>query len=109
MKRWQFFVVLTLSSLCLVLALTVTWLSQASVRAQLELQRQQDEINRGNLSQQVGGNILREMAAISVTNSNMKDLLARNGYNVAINPAASNAARSNPRAPASSPKPGAKN
>jgi hypothetical protein len=49
-------------------------------------QAQQQEIEAGNqISQQIGPNLLRDMAAASVKNEKMKALLAKHGYNVQVN------------------------
>jgi len=52
-------------------------------KQQLELQKQQEQINTGNqISQQVGPNLLRDMAVVSLKNDKMKALLGKHGYNV---------------------------
>ncbi len=45
-----------------------------------QLQQQQLEISRGNLSQQVGTNLVREIASKASTDPALKDLLTRNGF-----------------------------
>jgi hypothetical protein len=57
-------------------------------KQQGELQKQQEQINTGNtISQQVGPNLLRDMAISSVKNEKMKALLSKHGYNVSMPPA----------------------
>lgn len=58
---------------------------QKAIQVQQQmLQAQQEEINAGNqISQQIGPNLLRDMAASSVKNVKMKELLAKHGYNIA--------------------------
>ena len=58
---------------------------QKAIQVQQQmLQDQQREIDAGNqISQQIGPNLLRDMAAASVKNEKMKALLAKHGYNVA--------------------------
>lgn len=52
-------------------------------KQQLELQKQQEQISTGNqISQQVGPNLLRDMAVVSLKNDKMKALLGKHGYNV---------------------------
>ncbi len=52
---------------------------------QQALQGQQQEIEAGNqISQQIGPNLLRDMAAASVKNEKMKALLSKHGYNVQV-------------------------
>jgi hypothetical protein len=59
-------------------------------KQQAEIQKQQEQINTGNqISQQVGPNLLRDMAVSSVKNDKMKALLNKHGYNVNVQPNAS--------------------
>jgi len=46
-------------------------------------------INKGSLSQQIGTNLLREMAAVAQTDEKMRQLLKDNGFNLSAAPAAS--------------------
>ena len=57
---------------------------QKEVQAvQADLQKQQEQINIANqISQQLGPNLLRDMAVVSLENNNMKELLKKHGYNV---------------------------
>ena len=57
---------------------------QKEVQAiQSDLQKQQEQINIANqISQQLGPNLLREMAVSSLKNDKMKALLNKHGYNV---------------------------
>jgi hypothetical protein len=67
-------------------------------KQQQELQKQQEQINTGNsISKDVGPNLLRDMAIVSIKDEKMKMLLAKHGYNVATPTPG----------PASSPAPGA--
>lgn len=72
---------------------------------QLELQKQQEQINTGNqISQQVGPNLLRDMAVVSLKNEKMKALLGKHGYNVQqATPAPGAAAPGGAAAPAPAP------
>jgi hypothetical protein len=111
-----FLVSLASSGLCLVLSIIIFAVgnSNQSIQAevqkqQLELQKQQEQINTGNqISQQVGPNLLRDMATSSVKNEKMKALLAKHGYNVTYqapaSPAPDAAAPAAPRA--TTPAPG---
>jgi hypothetical protein len=49
---------------------------------QAEVQAQQVIINKGALSQQIGANLLREMAAVAPTDEKMRKLLQNSGYNL---------------------------
>lgn len=104
MNRWQFRLACLVSATCLVLALAVVWIGRSGNQLQAQLQAQQDEINRGVMSERVGGNILRDMATAAVGNARMRDLLARNGYSLTSGSAPQNnvPARA-PAAPARKP------
>lgn len=52
---------------------------------QTQLQAQQEEINKGATSQQIGVNLLKEIAAASVKDENLKDVLTKSGYTVTVN------------------------
>ena len=47
------------------------------------------DINKGSLSQQIGTNLLREMATVAQTDEKMQTLLQENGFNLTANPTAS--------------------
>jgi flagellar basal body-associated protein FliL len=53
---------------------------------QAALSQQQEEINKGNLSQQIGVNLVRAAAEISTRNEKIKELLGRHGFTVTVNP-----------------------
>ena len=87
-----FYISTAASALCLVLSLVVFAVGRSShgiqqdIKKQQALQAQQQEIEAGNqISQQIGPNLLRDMAAASVKNEKMKALLAKHGYNVQVN------------------------
>lgn len=105
MKPTQFYVVVSLAAISLLLAITLVALGGANQRLQTELQKQQEEINRGSASQQVGTNLLRDMASISVKNDKMKEVLARNGYTVNVNPSPAPDSSAPATSPATSPAP----
>ncbi len=97
MKPAQFYSATALSAICLLLSITVIVMGKGSQTAQLHLQQRQSEIqvelqqrqlevNKGTMSNQVGTSILQDMAASSVNNPRMKEVLAKNGYNVTVNP-----------------------
>ena len=66
--------------------------TRANQKLQAELQTQQIEINKGTVSQQVGGNLLRDIANAATQNEKLRDLLKRNGFTLTENPAPSPAA-----------------
>jgi len=94
-----YYISIAASALCLILSIMVLAVGnsnqglQDEVQKQQEalqakqqaLQTQQEEINAGNqISQQIGPNLLRDMAASSVKNEKMKALLSKHGYNVQV-------------------------
>ena len=85
MKAWQFQASLVLAVLCLILSIGVIKTGKTSQSLQIELQRQQNEINSGLLSQrgqQLGNSILQDMVAAAARNEKMHKLLGENGYNI---------------------------
>lgn len=104
MKLSEFLITLALASVCLVLSIAVIWTGQSAIslnasvqtritEIQTKAQQLQLEINRGAQSQQIGTNILKDIAATAVNpatgatrNEKLKDLLTRNGINVQFNP-----------------------
>jgi hypothetical protein len=88
MYKWQYFVSLALSAVALLLTITLIVTGKTNQDIQQELQKQQTEINKGQVSQQIGTALLRDMAVASVNNSKIKDLLAKHGFTVNQNPKA---------------------
>lgn len=80
MKGWQFWTTVGLSALCLVGTGTLMVLGRANQALQVEVARQQDVINKGGLSQQLGNSLLRDVAAAAQKNQNMRNILVKNGY-----------------------------
>ncbi|MDQ3117686.1 MAG: hypothetical protein M3Q86_13940 [Verrucomicrobiota bacterium] len=89
MKRWQFTFLLTLGIVCLGLSLVTIVFARENRKLQEGLQAQQAIINKGNLSQQIGTNLVREMAAVAQNNEKMRTLLQENGFSFTATPAAS--------------------
>lgn len=87
-----FYISVVASALCLILSIVVFAVGSSNQTLQGEVQKQQQalqaqqaEIEAGNqISQQIGPNLLRDMAASSVKNEKMKALLAKHGYNVQV-------------------------
>ena len=67
---------------CVCLTLVSIVFARQNQKLQAEVQAQQVLINKGALSQQIGGNLVREMAAAAQTDDKMKELLRANGYNL---------------------------
>ena len=92
MRSSQFVISTALAAICFVLSVWIIFkgsanekLQQELTKQQQQLQSQQEQINAGNvISQQIGPNILRDMAMVSVEDKEMKDLLAKHGYTVNV-------------------------
>ena len=82
MNRWQYFTSLGLGVICLFSAIYLVVLGRMNQALQAEVQQQQASINRGSMSQQVGQNVLKDLAELSVNDSEIKDLLAKHGFTV---------------------------
>ncbi len=89
MKRWQFTLLLAIGIVCICLSLVTIVFARQNRQLQEAVQAQQAIINKGALSQQIGTNLLREMAAVAQTDDKMRQLLKDNGYNLNAAPAAS--------------------
>lgn len=99
MKAWQYLVTVVLGAACLILALLVIKTGKSTQGLQIELQRQQNEINSGLLSQrgqQLGNSILQDMVTVAAGNARVHKLLGENGYNIQFQQA-SNAPTATPR------------
>lgn len=116
MKQTQFYIAVALSAVCLLLAVVLIALGQSSQSAQLDLQKRQNEVqielqqrqaevNKGEVSQRVGTAILQDMASVALKNSKIKDVLAKNGYNVTAAPSPSTTSTGNNAGSAISPRP----
>ena len=92
MRSSHFYISTALAAICLLLSIWIIFAGSSNQKLQTELskqqqqlQAQQEQINAGNvISQQVGPNILRDMAMVSVEDQAMKDLLAKHGYTVNV-------------------------
>ncbi|MBA3651579.1 MAG: hypothetical protein H0W66_08905 [Chthoniobacterales bacterium] len=82
MKRWQFSVLLSLGIVCVCLSLVTIVFARENRKLQESVQAQQAIINKGTLSQQIGTNLLREMAAVAQNNEKMRTLLQENGFSL---------------------------
>lgn len=85
MKTPQYYTVLSLAVLALALTITLIVLGQGIQATQAKLQAQQEDINRGSMSQQVGTNLLKDVAAGSQKSAKLKDVLTKSGYTVTVN------------------------
>lgn len=89
MKRWQFTLLMVVAVACVCLTLVSVVFARQNQQLQAAVQAQQTLINKGALSQQIGGNLLREMGAVAQSDEKMKQLLQDNGYNLSSQPSAS--------------------
>lgn len=93
MKQQQFRIITGLAGLALLLALWVIFksISNRSLEKsynealQAEVQKQAPQVQKGPASEKIGGEIIKDMAAVALQNPAMKDVLAKHGYTV--NPA----------------------
>jgi hypothetical protein len=96
MKPWQYFITIALGVLCVGLSVAAVFSGKQNQKLQGELQLQQATINKGSLSQQVGTNLLRDIAQVGTTNERVKELLTQNGYTLTANPSPSPAPSATP-------------
>ena len=89
MNRWQFLTTSGLGLICVCLSIAVIISGKSNQNLQSDLQAQQIEINKGNMSQQIGTNVIRDIAAAATKNLKLRDLLSRNGFTLTENPAPS--------------------
>jgi hypothetical protein len=89
MKRWQFCTVVAIGVLCLVGTGLLMTLGRANQALQVELMKQQEVLNKGELSQRVGNSLLRDMAGAATKNPNIRNILVMQGY---VNEGGANAA-----------------
>lgn len=87
MRKWQSYSLLLMSVAGLAGMVGLILLSRATQNVQLTLQSQQEEINRGAQSQQVGNNLLQDIGAAAAKNPRLKNLLAQNGFQLTPPPA----------------------
>jgi hypothetical protein len=86
MKAPQFIASVILALVPLVLVINLISIGQQNQNLQAQLQSQQEMINKGSMAQQIGVNILKDVAAASVRDPNLKEVLSKNGYSVTVNP-----------------------
>ncbi len=86
MRPWQFILLLVIGIACVCLSLVTIVFARQNRQLQEALQAQQALINKGALSQQVGNNLLREMATLARTDEKMHELLQGHGFNLSASP-----------------------
>ncbi|MEI6647624.1 MAG: hypothetical protein WCP12_16420 [bacterium] len=85
MKSLPYFIILLLSVVCVALSVSLVLTSRANQRLQVELQANQQRLNSGILGpqgQQIGNNLLQDMATTATRNADMRQLLAKHGYQI---------------------------
>jgi hypothetical protein len=85
MKPPQFIAAVILSLIPLILVINLIFMGQKNTSLQNQLQAQQEIINKGSMSQQIGVNMLKEIAAASIKDPALKDVLTKSGYSVQVN------------------------
>lgn len=90
MKPAHFYISTTLAVLCLLLAIVLVIIASANRGIERGLAEQQMVINRGQVSQQIGSALVRDLAGSSVSNTRIKELLSKHGINVSVNNSPSN-------------------
>ncbi len=80
MKDWEYNVTLVLSVGCLILAIWIIGAGRANERLQAQLQAQQLDIERGNVSRQIGNRIVQDMVSASSTNKAVQSVLEKYGF-----------------------------
>jgi predicted Holliday junction resolvase-like endonuclease len=101
MKPPFFITAVVLSLIVLVLVINLILMGQKNQSLQVQMQAQQEEINKGSMSQQIGTNLLKEIAQASLKDEKLKDVLTKSGYTINIAPNTSPA----PSSATSSPTP----
>jgi hypothetical protein len=102
MKPPQFIASIILAIIPLVMVISLIFMGQKNQSLQNTLQGQQEDINKGSMSQQIGVSLLKEIAQASVKDDALKDVLSKSGYTVSVNPVASPSPSSS-ASPAASP------
>jgi hypothetical protein len=85
MKPPQFIAAVILSLIPLILTINLIFMGQKNQSLEAQLQTQQEQINTGSRIQQVGMNVLKDIAAASVKDDKLKEVLQKNGYSVTVN------------------------
>jgi Na+-transporting NADH:ubiquinone oxidoreductase subunit NqrC len=100
MKSTHYIIILFLSLICFVLSVSLVVTYKVNQGLQAELQANQQRLNSGILGpqgQQIGNNLLQDMAAIATKDAAMRQLLAKYGYQ--IQPASDSVTNAVPPAP----------
>jgi len=74
-----------MAGLTVVMTIALLIISTSNRTIERGLQEQQVNINRGQLSQQVGTALVKDLAVASVSNAKIKELLSKHGITVNAN------------------------
>jgi hypothetical protein len=89
MQRWQCGVAWVLGLVCLALSVATILLARDNQRMEQTVQEQRTMLERGILGpqgQQVGNNVLQDLAATAQRDAEVRSLLARHGFQVNVAP-----------------------
>src|ERR1041384_7744790 len=81
MTSVQYCICLAISGLCLLMTGLLIFVGQSTSRLQASLNLQQEEINKGSTSQQVGTSLLKDLVQVAVNSNNPRllELLRKSG------------------------------
>ncbi len=85
MKSTHYVIILLLSMICFVLSVSLVLTFKVNQGLQTELQANQQRLNSGILGpqgQQIGNNLLQDMANLANRDAGMRQLLAKYGYQI---------------------------
>ena len=86
MKAGSYFFLLLLGAACILLTVGLIAMAYTNQQLQARLQAQQQALNQGVLGQQgqqISAGVLQDLSDASVDNSDIRQLLEKNGYRVA--------------------------
>ena len=83
--KWQLLTATVLAFVCVALSVSAVISGKANQNLQAEVQAQQTEINKGTMGQQIGTNLLRDIAVAAAKDNQLRDLLTRNGFTLTEN------------------------
>jgi len=92
MKPIPFIVAVIFSIAPLILVVNLIFMGQKNTALAAQVQSQQQEISKGSTMQQIGVSLLKEIAAASIKDEKLKEVLAKSGYQVNVNASPSPAA-----------------
>jgi len=73
------------STLCLFLVVAIIFIKLSNYLALKDFQKKRSTIQKGNQVQQIGQNLIADLARSSLSDERIKNLLLRNGISVTFN------------------------